>query len=69
IPFDSSNLPIVYISTNWQLIPDEPKITADMHIIDHGYNMINRVTDSTNWTYSGKIGIEHRGSISQLWPQ
>jgi hypothetical protein len=67
-PFDSSNLPIVYISTNWQLIPDEPKITADMAIIDHGYNVMNHVTDAPT-NYNGKIGIERRGSISQLWPQ
>lgn len=68
IPFDSSNLPIVYIRTNWQWIADEPKITAEMGIIDHGYNQINHVTDTPN-DYNGYIGIERRGSISQLWPQ
>lgn len=67
---DSSNLPIIRINTNGQSIPDEPKITADMFIIDHGYNAINHVLD-TVYTYKGKIGIEMRGSISQsgFWPQ
>src|SRR5688572_26264589 len=68
IPFDSSSLPIVYIKTNFQLIGDEPKITADMWIIDHGYNQINHVNDTAT-DYNGKIGIERRGNISQLWPQ
>ncbi len=68
IPFDSSTLPIVYIRTNWQWIPNEPKITAEMGIIDHGYNQMNYVTDVPN-DFDGFIGIERRGSISQLWPQ
>lgn len=68
VTLDSSNLPIVYIRTNWQWIGNEPKITAEMGIIDHGYNQINRVNDVPN-DYNGFIGIERRGSISQLWPQ
>ena len=68
VVFDSTNLPIVYINTNWQFIPNEPKITADMGIIDNGYNVTNYVTDPFN-SYNGKIGLEKRGSISQLWPQ
>jgi len=63
---DSTNLPIVFINTNFQAIPDEPKITAGMAIIDNGYNVTNHVTD-TNFTYYGYIGIEQRGSISQQW--
>ncbi len=68
IAFDSSTLPIVYIRTNWQWIQNEPKITAEMGIIDHGYNQMNYVTDVPN-DFDGFIGIERRGSISQLWPQ
>jgi hypothetical protein len=68
VTLDSSNLPIVYIRTNWQWIADEPKITAQMGIIDHGYNQVNHVTDTPN-DFNGTIGIERRGSISQLWPQ
>src|ERR1051326_4616414 len=63
---DSTNLPIVFINTNFQSIPDEPKITAGMAIIDNGYNVMNHVTDN-NFTYYGNVGIEQRGSISQQW--
>lgn len=63
---DSTNLPIVFINTNFQSIPDEPKINAGMAIIDNGYNQINHVTD-TIYSYYGNIGIEQRGSISQQW--
>jgi len=63
---DSTKLPIVFINTNYQTIADEPKIEAGMAIIDNGYNVMNRVTD-TNFKYYGAIGIEQRGSISQQW--
>ncbi len=63
---DSTNLPIVFINTNFQSIPNEPKIEAGMAIIDNGYNVMNHVTD-VNYKYYGKIGIEQRGSISQQW--
>jgi hypothetical protein len=68
VAFDSTNLPIVYIQTNFQLIPNDPKIMADMKIIDNGYNVMNHVTDPVNG-YNGKILIEKRGSISQLYNQ
>ncbi len=63
----SSNLPIVLITTpNGALIPDEPKITAQMKIIDKGPGQINFITDPPNH-YNGFIGIETRGSTSQLF--
>lgn len=66
---DSSFLPIVVINTNSLIIQDEPKITADMGIIDNGPGQLNRLTDSFN-NYNGKIGIELRGSTSQfLYPK
>jgi hypothetical protein len=68
VPFDSTNLPIVYINTHWQSIPNDPKIIADMKIIDNGYNVMNHVTDPVNG-YNGLIQIEKRGSISQLYAQ
>ncbi len=37
-----------------------------MTILDNGYNVYNHSTD-TNYTYSGAIGIEQRGSSSQFW--
>jgi hypothetical protein len=35
-PFTSSNLPIIVIDTHGGTILDEPKISADMGIIDNG---------------------------------
>ncbi len=66
--FTSSNLPIVIINTHGQTIVDEPKITADMGIIYKGDGIRNNVTDSINH-YNGKIGIEIRGSSSQMFPK
>ena len=74
IVLDSSNLPIVgmklpFLWPPWDPIPDTPKVTVDMGIIDNGYNNINHMTDPLNG-YLGKIGIEKRGSISQAsWYQ
>jgi len=55
--FTSSNLPIIVINTNGQVIPDEPKITADMGIIFNAGNARNNMTDPFNH-YNGKIGID-----------
>ncbi len=64
----SSDLPLVILNTYGQGIPNEPKITAHMGIIDNGVGMINHVTDSFN-NYDGLIGIESRGHSSQSFPQ
>jgi hypothetical protein len=67
--FTSSNLPLVVITTNQgEAIVDEPKITADMKIIDHGNSTRNYVSDSGN-VYTGKVGIEIRGMYSATLPQ
>jgi subtilisin-like proprotein convertase family protein len=66
--FTSSNLPIVIINTNNQGIPDEPKIEAQMKMIDNGFGNINHVNDPAN-AYNNKIGIERRGSSSGDFPQ
>lgn len=68
LPFVSSNLPIVILNTNNQGIPDEPKIEAQMKIIDNGLGNLNQVTDFPN-AYNNKIGIERRGSTSGDFPQ
>lgn len=68
LQLDSTNLPIVVINTNSQTIPDEPKITCDMGIIFNGAGMMNHITDPFN-NYNGKIGIEIRGSSSQMFPK
>ena len=66
--FQSSNLPIVVISTHSLTIGNEPKIEADMGIIFNGPGIRNNVTDPPN-NYNGKIGIEIRGSSSQMFPK
>ena len=68
VNFTSSNLPIVIINTNGQTIKDEPKITADMGIIDNDTGSTNYLTDNYN-VYNGKIGIEIRGHSSQMFPK
>lgn len=67
VPFTSSNLPIVVINTDGLPVYDDPKITADMGIIDNGASR-NKLTDPFNG-FSGKIGIEIRGSSSQMFPK
>lgn len=64
----SSNLPIVVINTHGEDIVDDPKIVADMGIIDNGLGVRNTLTDPFN-NYNGKIGIEIRGSSSQSFPK
>jgi len=60
-----SNLPIIVIETvNGQAIPDEPKITAHMGIVDNQAGM-NEYPGGTYNDYDGRIGIERRGASSQ----
>jgi hypothetical protein len=63
-----STLPIVVINTNGGTIVDEPKVMASMKIVHKGDGQENVQTDSPN-IYDGKIGIEFRGSSSQLFPK
>jgi hypothetical protein len=68
VVFSSSNLPIIIIDTHGQVIPNEPKITADMGIIYNGPGVRNYLTDPLNH-YNGQIGIEIRGSSTQMFPK
>lgn len=68
IVFTSSDLPIVVIETHGQTIMNEPKITADMGIIDNGPGVRNRTSDPFNG-YNGTVGIEIRGSSSTQFPK
>ncbi|MCX7874869.1 MAG: CotH kinase family protein [Melioribacteraceae bacterium] len=68
VTLTSSTLPIIIIDTNGQTIPDEPKITANLKIIDKGNGQRNFVNDPPN-VYDGKIGIEIRGHSSQMFPK
>ncbi len=64
VNFQSSNLPIVVINTMGQVIPDEPKIMANMGVIYNGPGQRNFLNNPFN-AYAGSIGIELRGSSSQ----
>jgi hypothetical protein len=64
----TSNLPIVIINTNGIEIPDEPKITGQMSIIDNGPGNLNNQYDPPN-DYNGFIGIEVRGQSTQMFPK
>ncbi len=66
--FSQSTLPIVVINTYGKNIPDDPKITVNMGIINNGEGLINHLTDSFN-EYNGPVGIELRGNSSLLSPK
>jgi hypothetical protein len=68
VNFTESNLPIFIIETGNKTIVDEPKIVAQLKIIDNEPGNRNRMTDSPTG-YVGKIGIEIRGSSSQMFPK
>jgi len=68
VNFSSSNLPIILINTNGTGIPDEPKVSATMQIIDNGAGNMNHIDDEPN-DYNGLIGIELRGQTSQFFPK
>lgn len=69
IPLElQSNLPIIVLNTSGVPIPDEPKISASMGIIDNGPGNLNNITDTFNG-YNGYIGIEVRGSSTQMFPK
>lgn len=66
--FTSSNLPIVVINTNnGAVIPDDPKIPAKLKIYNKGAGQRNYLTDVPQ--FDGNIGIEIRGSSSQMFPK
>ena len=71
--FTDSNLPIVVINTDGGVnIPDEPKVLGNMKIIWHQDGSRNYLTDINNpefLNYDGRIGIETRGSSSQMLPK
>lgn len=67
VELTSSNLPIIIINTNGVEIPDDPKITASMGIINNPGGVRNNITDPFN-EYNGAIGIEVRGQSSQMFP-
>lgn len=77
--FTDSNLPVIIIQTDTDPntgqpleIPDEPKVPGNMKIIFRQDGSRNYVSDQNNeehLNYNGRIGIEIRGSSSQLLPK
>ncbi len=62
-----STLPLIIIDAGGQPILDDPKIDADLLVIDNGEGALNCVTDVP--AFAGPIGIETRGSTSQMYPK
>jgi len=60
---DSTLLPLIVIDTDGQQIPNDPRITATMHLVDNGTGNYNHTSDPGNG-YSGQISIEMRGESS-----
>lgn len=68
-PFTQAVLPLVVINTlGGSTIPDEPKVMAQMRIINNPNNQPNHLTDAPN-DYDGIIAIELRGHSSQNMPK
>ena len=67
-PLSSSNLPLILINTYGQTIPDEPRITADMEVINYGPGLRNHPEDIPN-DYNGRIAIEIHGESSTMFPK
>ncbi len=65
--FEEYNLPLLVINTNYIQIPQEPKITASLKVINNPSG-INKPSDPATG-YSGQIGIELRGASSQNFPK
>lgn len=66
-PFTSSNLPLFFVNTGYEQIPDDPKLPATFYVIDNGPGNMNHPDDTP--AYSGYLGIELRGSSSQMFPK
>ncbi|NKB68872.1 MAG: T9SS type A sorting domain-containing protein [Candidatus Latescibacteria bacterium] len=68
VEFTSSNLPIIVIDSGSQPIPDEPKISASMGLIDNGPGQRNNLGDAFDGS-QGPIAIELRGASTQNFPK
>lgn len=66
--FQKTNLPLFVIETGGSTIPDDPKITASLKVVDNGPGNLNSYFDAGT-DYDGLIGIEVRGQSSQMFPK
>jgi len=65
-PFISTELPLIHIRTSDQHILNDPRIVAQMRVIDHEGNQTN-FPDGAGTDYDGNIAIEIRGESSQFF--
>lgn len=65
-PLIGTHLPLISINTASQEIVDEPKITANMKLVNNGPGSTNYVYQPGT-DYDGFIGIEIRGASSQTF--
>lgn len=66
--FYTSNLPIIKINSYGASIVNEPKVPAEISIIDNGWGVINNVSD-TDYAYFGKILVELQGFTGPYYPK
>lgn len=67
-PFESSDLPIVVINTGGSPIPNEPKIDAQIRVLDNGPGQRNFIHQA-NAAYEGPVGVELHGNSTQSFPK
>ncbi len=65
-PAFQSNLPLLKLNTFGQNIEDDPRIVANLQVIDNGPGALNSSNDFPT-DYDGRISIEVRGNSSQLY--
>jgi hypothetical protein len=65
-PFLATELPLIQILTNGQEILNDPRIVAQMKIIDNGEGELNYI-DNHPTDYNGQVAIEIRGESSQFF--
>lgn len=66
--FPGTHLPIVKIETGGQTIANEPKILADLKIINKGNGNLNFLADTT-YDFEGKILVELQGFTGPSYPK
>lgn len=64
----SSHLPLLIINTNGQTIQNDPRIIANLKVINNGAGNLNFLVDAPT-DYDGQISIEIRGMSSQGFPK
>ncbi len=65
-PVVGTHLPLLRITTSGEPIPDEPRIVANLQIVDNGPGEINYLGDQST-DYNGFIAVEQRGSSSLFY--